>query len=578
MIKDFATVVGGLSPLRLPFALNCAALFLRGAPLGILFVVVAELAAKGRDASPARLWAMAAVMFALLAAYVLVSAAAHTRAFVTAYGLVAAARIRLAGHLKDLPLSFFKTRDPGDVTANLLQDMGRVETVLSHLLVDLSAALLLPALLAVGLFAVDWRLAGLMVGCVAAAAPLVLWAHRWVGRLGGGHVAAQNAVLLHMLEFLEGIKDLKANNVAGARFARIEAAMRRNRDLSVALETAGAVPLLLFRAVLDFGFVAMMLLAVHLLAAGRLAPAACILFLVVGQRFFEPLHLAGSFSTLVRFMSLAAGRIASVLALPPLAVRGTPAAPHGADLEFDGVAFAYGTTPVLADVGFRAPSGTVTALVGPSGGGKTTLAGLAARFWDVGSGSVRLGGADVRDIAPGRLYADIAMVFQDVYLFDDTVENNLRLGRPDAPFTAVREAAMQANCLEFIERLDQGWQTRVGEGGCRLSGGERQRISIARAILKDAPVVLLDEATASLDPQNALAVQTALARLARGRTVLVIAHRLASIAGADQILVLDGGRVVARGRHEALLAAGGLYKTLWDDQETARRWQIKEPG
>ncbi|WP_027183240.1 ABC transporter ATP-binding protein [Desulfovibrio inopinatus] len=575
MLKNFSIVTGGLKSLRLPFALNFVALILRGMPLALLCVIITELVTKGRDADIEKIFILVGIICLIFIGHVLLSAQAQTKACVGAYTIIADARVRLATHLKDLPLSFFKSRDPGDITANLLQDMSRVENVMSHLLVEMTSGVILPILLAAWLFWINWQLALFMIAGVVISGPLVWWAHQWVGRLGKRHVTAQNDMLLHMLEFLEGIKDLKSNNIAGERLDLLNDAMRRNRDLSVGLEVAGVLPLMFFRCILDLSFVAIILLAVTLLASESVVPATCIIFLILGQHFYEPLHLAGSFSTLVRYISLAARRIATVFSFPKLSGKVSPLVPIGNDVEFQDVSFAYHDKSVINNVSFTTRSGTMTALVGPSGGGKTTLAGLIARFYDVAEGQILLGGVDVRDVDPHVLYDRIAMIFQDVYLFDDTVENNIRLGCPEASFEAVREAARQANCLSCIESLPQGWQTRVGEGGRRLSGGERQRISIARALLKDAPIVLVDEATASLDPENAFAVQDALAHLAEGRTVIVIAHRLSSIISADQILVLDSGRIVAQGQHEILLAAGGLYAELWKDQQAARRWQLK---
>jgi ATP-binding cassette subfamily B protein IrtB len=271
-------------------------------------------------------------------------------------------------------------------------------------------------------------------------------------------------------------------------------------------------------------------------------------------------------------------RIAGILDAKPLTEPTNPITPAGNDIEFDQVGFGYDDRPVLTDVTARLPEGTITALVGPSGSGKTTLTRLVARFWDTDSGAIRVGGVDVRDIATPELMSRIAIVFQDVYLFDGTIEDNVRLGKPDATPAELRAAATAARLDDVIARAPRGWDTHVGEGGLLLSGGERQRVSIARALLKNAPIVLLDEATSALDPDNENAVHDAIAALTRDKTVLVIAHKLDTIRHADRILFLDDGHIVEDGTHDTLLGTGGRYAQFWNARAAAAEWRLDTTG
>jgi ATP-binding cassette subfamily B protein len=295
-------------------------------------------------------------------------------------------------------------------------------------------------------------------------------------------------------------------------------------------------------------------------------------FLIIGSRVFDPLTMALINFAMLRYDEQAGERILNMCAEPVMTGSKTP--PEACDIEFDKVTFAYQDTPVLHDISAKMPQGSLTALVGPSGSGKSTMLKLMARFYEVDSGRILFGGENTCRMEPEALLKKISMVFQDVYLLQDTVGNNIRFGREGATDEAVREAARKACCHEFIEKLPQGYDTPVGEGGCTLSGGEKQRVSIARAFLKDAPVVLLDEATASLDPENEYDVQRAIDALIRGRTVVVVAHRLKTVRRADNIFVLDGGRIVEQGTHETLLMRNGLYARLWRLQQESLGWSI----
>jgi ATP-binding cassette subfamily B protein len=575
MLQAMRVIAGDLRHLYGLVLLNVVHLMLRGAPAGILFLVVLELLQPREAVDVARLAALFALMAAAMVADLFVAIRAHVRGYISAYSLATAARLRLGDHLRRLSLGFFKKRDPGDISALLLQDMAKVESIFGHFFLDAMACLVLPAMMCAFFLFKDWRMTLLMVVSVAVAVPGLLLAGRMIDRFGRRHVVSRNRTASRLLEYLQGIKVLKAFCLTGRDSRRLDEAMRRLRDDSIRLEAVAGAPVMLYVIILELGFVGLLVFGARLFATGELTTPVFVLFLVIGYKFFEPLINFGIFTSEMRYMQIAANRIAEVLDAPPLPEPAQPSLPASMDIVFDHVCFSYGAAPVLADVSFHVPENSMTALVGPSGSGKTTITSLIARFWDVDAGTISIGGTDVRDISVAELNARISVVFQEVYLFRDTVYNNIRIGKRDAAPEDVLRAAKAARCHEFIERMEKGYDTLVGEGGTTLSGGEKQRISIARALLKDAPIVILDEATASLDPENELLIQQAIASMVRSKTLIVIAHRLKTIARAEQILVVDKGRIAARGAHEELLAEGGLYAALWREQQRARGWKFK---
>jgi ATP-binding cassette subfamily B protein len=417
---------------------------------------------------------------------------------------------------------------------------------------------------------------GLMLATVMLAVPAILLAYRLVGWFGRRQITSRNLSASRMLEYLQGITVLKAFSLTGKGFARLDKTLRRLRDDCIRLEAAGGAPIILYGLVLDMGYAALLVYGAHLLAQGEIAVPVFILFLVIGSKFFEPLLSFGMFSAEMRYMNLAAGRIAEVMETRPLPESPQPRVPESYAITFDNVRFGYGTgRTVLDGVSFRMPERGMTALVGPSGGGKTTITSLIARFWDVDGGNISIGGVNIRDIPQENLNGLFSVVFQDVYLFQDSILNNIRVGRKEATKQEIIAAAKTAHCHDFIEQMEQGYETRIGEGGATLSGGERQRVSIARALLKNAPIVILDEATAALDPENELSIQKAINALIREKTVIVIAHRLKTVIGADQILVLDDGHIKERGNHQELLEKQGLYAHLWNEQQRAGGWKFR---
>ena len=574
MIKTMRVVAGNMKKLRKPLWLNIINFMLKGMPYGIFYLLLLELF-KPKDQIDIQkiIWIFVS-MAAILIIHLLLSMIAHTKAYSTAYTLTADARLRLGEHLRKLSMGFFKRKDPGDITALLLQDMTKVEMMFSHLFIDTIAFVTLPFVMALFFFFIDWRMASVMVVSVFIAIPVLLIGQKVISYFGKKHIASRNNAVSRMLEYIQGIKTLKAFNLTGTKFIRLEKSFRKLRDDSIKLEVGAGGPVLVYLTILEIGFIGLLLLGIYLLFGGQLTIPVLIMFLVIGYHFYEPLQHVGAFATEMRYMNICAERITEVMKTNPLSEPERDTKPDNFNIEFKDVTFKYYNTNVLKNINAMFPENSITALVGPSGSGKTTITNLIARFWDIDSGEIMIGGINIKNMKTEHLLSYISTVFQDVYLFHDTVYNNIKIGKNDATREEIISAAKSAQCHEFIEKLEKGYETMVGEGGSTLSGGEKQRISIARAILKDAPIVLLDEATASLDPENELLIQNAISELVKSKTLIVIAHRLSTIAHADKIFVIDNGRIIERGDHADLISADGMYSHMWDKQQQARGWKF----
>lgn len=575
MLRTTKIIAGDLADIRVLFIGQIIQSILTGAPILFLYLAVMEL--QNPEPSRGRLVAMIAGLSAVTILNLWVSIKVHLRTYIDAFAISSRARLRLADHLRALSLGFFKRRDPGEISALMLQDMAKVEMMWSHLLNDAVALMTITVLMAIGLMTQDARMTLLMLAAVAVAAPVLAAAQSVIGRYGKRQIASRNQAASRILEYLQGMSVLKAFNMTGSGFRRLDEALIRLKKDSVWLEAAAGIPIMIFSMILEVGLAALFVYATWLLEASLAPVAIFVMFIILGAKFFEPLISFGIFYSELKYVGLAAGRIAKVMEEKPLPVSSPPMVPKTFEISFEGVSFSYqgeGGRMVLEDLSLAMPERALTALVGPSGGGKTTMTSLMARFWDVEKGRVAIGGVDVKSIPPEALNSLFAFVFQDVYLFEDTIWENIRVGDRKASENDVLRAAEAARCLDFIKAMPKGFQTRVGEGGAALSGGERQRISIARAILKNAPIVVLDEATASLDPENELSVQMAISKLILEKTVVVIAHRLRTVAAADQLVVIAGGKVAELGTHESLLAKGGHYAALWSEQLRTGGWRL----
>lgn len=546
------------------------------APIGILFLLVSDF--MDHLVAGAPLPALAPYLagcVGILALMVLTQWAEYANTYHKVYEESARKRTDLAEHLRRLPLSFFGRRDLSDLTNAIMKDCSDQERMFMHVMPQLFGTGLSTAIVIVGIFFYDWRLALAAFWVVPAALLVMALTGKHQQRKAQAMEDARLEVADGVQEFLECAQEIRATNRSAAHLDALAAKLDAFERRQVASELTTGVFVTSAQAFLKLGIGTTVFVGATLLVSGQTDFMTYFAFLLVVTRVYDPVNLILQSIGELLSMRLSIRRTQELAAEKPMEAS-TDFAPRGHDVVFEDVSFSYGDgEQVLRDVSFTAREGEVTALVGPSGSGKSTVAKLAARFWDADAGSVRVGGVNVADVDPETLLADYAEVFQDVVLFDDTVMGNIRLGRVGATDEEVLAAARAAMCDEFVSRMPQGYDTMIGENGGRLSGGERQRISIARAILKDAPVVLLDEATASLDVENETQVQQALSRLLAGKTVLVIAHRMRTVANADKIVVLKEGRVAEQGAPAELMAReGGLYRRMVELQTEASGWSL----
>ncbi len=497
---------------------------------------------------------------------------------VVAFDVLCRLRLALARHLARLPIGWFADRKSGDAKKLIIDEPESMELIFAHGIPEGVSALATWVAVSIWLFLVDWRMALATVAVTPVAFVLISTGMARGARRAADYQRAGARMNASVVEFLAGMAVVKIFNRTGESFAETARAVRAYAEV----ETAWAEDYLplggTFYALVLTNVVVILPVGAFLMAAGSLDLSTLVLFVILGANYSQPLmKLFNQFHTLAH-ISMGSTRIAEALAAEPQADSGRTVALASHDVVFDEVSFGYGKEEVLHRVSFTAPAGSVTALVGPSGAGKSTVASLVARFWDPRSGRVTLGGVDLREIGLAQLMDMVAFVFQDSFLFSDTIAANIRFGNPKASDAEVEAAARAARAHDFIMAFPDGYGTRLGDRGQLLSGGERQRIAIARAILKDAPVIVLDEATAFADPDNEAAIQEAMGELTAGRTLLVVAHRLHTIMSADQILVVDGGRIVEAGRHDDLVAKGGHYARLWRDYTEARDVVLKPAG
>lgn len=531
--------------------------------------LVGTLAGEPFDANA--LWAIFAVGIAGAIVVFIASRNDYKKTYVAAYTESESIRLRLADHLRKLPMSFFNRRDTTDVADRIMGDVTAQESMLSSTLPQLIAGTVSTAVICVMLAFFDWRLACCAMVTLPLSAAVIALCRRREKRLFERQNRVRLDALARMQDYLEGIKDIRACRAVGKDSAAMEQAMLELKRVTMRVELAVDVSVSLASAILRSGVGLTACVGAMLLASGGVDFMVLLMFLLIVSRVYSPiLALVSQLPNLLN-LSTKTARIKAVMDEPE-AKGSAPADVSGHSLSFQNVRFGYGDEEVLHGISFDAQEGKVTALVGPSGSGKSTCAQLAAKFWEPNSGRILCSGKDIAGFSEESWLAHVSIVFQDVILFDDTVANNIRIGREGASDEEVAEAARTAHCLEFIEKLPQGFDTMLGENGASLSGGERQRLSIARALLKDAPVVLLDEATASLDPENETLIQRAVGTLCAGKTVVVIAHRLRTVANADKIVVLDDGRVAEEGSHKTLLAEDGLYARLWRLQQESSSW------
>ena len=544
------------------------------AGIGILYFMTAGFMDTLTNGAPLPDAALPVILVIL---FVLLSFLTHLQQYKATYGLVynevKTTRLSLAERLRKLPLGYFGKRDLADLTETIMGDVNRMEHVWSHVLGYLYGSYISTALIAIVLIVYDWRLAIACLWGVPVAFGLLFGTRKFTANSAERTKKAAVRVSDGIQETLENVREIRATNQEERYLDELNKKIDAHERIMIKGELGTGVFVNAASVIMRLGVATTILTGAGLILSGRIEFMLLFMFLLVITRIYAPFDQSLALIAEMFVSQVSADRMTEIYETP-VAEGAEVFAPKGHDIVFEHVDFAYDKKKVLRDVSFTAKEGEVTALVGPSGSGKSTCARLAARLWDVTGGAVKVGGVDISTVDPEVLLTDYSMVFQDVVLFDDTIMENIRLGKHGATDEEVLAAAKAANCDEFARRLPQGYDTPIGENGAKLSGGERQRISIARALLKDAPIVLLDEATASLDVENETKVQGALSRLLQGKTVLVIAHRMRTVEAADKIVVLSDGKVAEEGAPQELMEKGGLFRRMVELQRQSAKWQL----
>lgn len=493
------------------------------------------------------------------------------------FEFVARERIALGNRLRNVPMGFFHDNSVGDITATVTTDLNFLENYSMHILDKVTTGVLSMIVMAGCILAFDWRIGLIFVAGILLSFPIYSHMQKKGKALSAKRQKIQSEAVAATLEYVQGISVVKSFNMCDKNLSDIEDAYESNAAASYGVERVFTPLNMTYSMVFRISACMIMLCAGILAVGGDLSFANLAVILIASFTIFNPIEVMGQMTTMIRTMDAALDRVERIKQAKKIDENGRDIPLDSFDIGFEHVSFAYENgNPILKDVSFSIPQGSMTAIVGPSGGGKTTITRLIARFWDVQEGSITIGGHDVKEFTCDSLLKNMSMVFQNVYLFHDTIENNIKFGCPDATHEQVVEAAKKACCHDFISALPQGYDTVIGEGGSTLSGGEKQRISIARAMLKDAPIILLDEATASVDPENEVHLQQAISALVKNKTLIVIAHRLSTIRDADQILVVDNGKIVEKGVHAELIQQKGIYQKFWNIRQKARNWKLAQ--
>ena len=541
-------------------------------PVSLLYLLVSDLMAGG--VPQGHLWIYIVGMIAGVLLIMLSYRWVYGATYFATYKESAVRRVSLAEKLRKLPLSFFGKKDLSDLTTTIMGDCTTLEQAFSHWIPEFFGSMISTCIIAVCLFIFDWRLALAALWVLPVALAIVAFSGRVQNYFSRRQTEAKLEVADGIQECLESMRDLKSNNAEGKYLDGLDKKIDKMEGRMIKAELGLAMFVVPASMILKLGIGTVALVGGILLAQNSLSPLTFFMYLLVVSRLYDPLgsslqNLAAIISTNIPIERM--NEIENYPVQPSTAELET----NGYDIQFNNVSFAYTTGErVLNGVSFTAKQGEVTALIGPSGGGKSTAARLAARFWDVNGGKITLGGTDINTVDPEKLLAAYSIVFQEVTLFNNTVMENIRIGRQGATDEEVLAAAREAQCDEFVQKLPEGYNTMIGENGSALSGGERQRLSIARALLKDSPVILLDEATASLDAENETLIQRAISRLVKGKTVLIIAHRMRTVEGADKLVLLKDGMVAEQGSPQELYAKDGLYTKMCLLQQQSGEWKI----
>jgi len=490
------------------------------------------------------------------------------------YDTCARKRVEIAEHMRYLPMGYFNANSLGQITSVTTNVMENLENVATRVVMLVCEGVLTTSLIIVMLFFFDWRIALVLLLGFALFFLANAWLQSVAGKLAPRKIAADEKLVEKVLEYLQGMTEVKAYHLKGKESAELNAAIAENSKINTDMELALIPRMSLQTLLAKLTGVVMVALSCVFYCNGSMDALTAVVMVISAFIIYASLETAGSYSALLRVVDGSVDRATAILKTPQMDITGEAIVPENRDLSAKEIEFSYEKRKIIQGVSLEIPEKTTTAIVGPSGGGKTTLVNLLARFWDVDGGRVSLGGRNVKDYDYDSLMSNFSFVFQNVYLFHDTIANNIRFGRPEASMEEVMAAAKKACCHDFIMALPEGYETVIGEGGASLSGGEKQRISIARAMMKDSPIIFLDEATANVDPENENELTKAIQELTREKTVIMIAHRLKTVKGADQILVVDKGRIVQRGKHEELMSQEGIYKSFVSERQEAVSWKI----
>ena len=540
--------------------------------IGAIYVVVLALVDGSTSAAPA--WEALVLLLVSILGRAIMNRFSQLQQTHAGYFMAANKRLHMGDKLKRIPMGYFNDQSLGELTGIATTVLDEVESAGAMVLVTILGGLINSAVMLLCVLFWDWRIGLLALAGMAAYLLLLSRMEKQSAKIAPKRQRDEARLVEAVLEQLQGMSVIKSFNLTGKGDKRIRQALEDSRENNLAVEKLFTPYIWAQEMALHLFSVVILAAAVWLYLNGSLSLANALMAVVVSFLIFSQIQSAGSGVSALRLVGSSIDHANQVDGIPEMDQDGAQLHPEAHDIVFDHVDFSYGSRPILKDVSLTIPDKTTTAIVGPSGSGKTTLCNLIARFWDVDGGRVTIGGRDVREYTLESLMDQVSMVFQKVYLFADTIENNIKFGRPEATHEQVVEAAKKACCHEFIESLPDGYNTVIGEGGATLSGGEKQRISIARAMLKDAPIIIFDEATANVDPENEDKLQKAMEALMKDKTILMIAHRLKTVQKADQILVLDGGHIVQKGTHDELAGQDGLYRDFLDARKEAAGWKL----
>ena len=484
-------------------------------------------------------------------------------------------RINIGDRMKYMPMGFFNKNSLGQITTVVTSTMEDIQDIGPVVIERSLHGFIETGMIILFLIFYDWRIGLIAIVGIIVFSGINTAMQRKSRKISPRKLAAQTSLVSAVLEYVQGMSVVKAFNTAGNARRKIDEAISENEKMFVSLEFSFLPFLFLQMLILKLSSVVIIASSIVFYFSGMMELHRCLLMLIVAFMIYSKLEMAGLVSALMRVIDMSIDKVNDIYSSPLMDIDGQVINPENLNIEGKNVGFSYEEKKIIDNVSFSIPQGTTTAFVGPSGGGKTTLCNLIARFWDVDEGEITLGGVNLKDYTLDSLLANISLVFQNVYLFQDTIANNIKFGKPEATMEEIKEAAQKACCHDFIIKLPDGYDTIIGEGGATISGGERQRISIARAILKDAPIIMFDEATANVDPENESELQSAIMELTRSKTIIMIAHRLKTVRHADQIMVLEDGKIIQQGNHDQLFNKGGLYRDFINIREESLGWRIE---